>query len=775
MGRRASGGSLMLGVAFLTGSLLALGQGARSDMPAIAPDVSLPVLDPNRADFPATDLANFSPTLDAPAGRHGFLFVGTDGHFYFQDGTRARFWGINVAKDAVFVPHDVIDRAADAIARAGFNLVRLHHVDGIEGLLPPERAGTDEPLAPAKLDAVFYWVHALKQRGIYAYLDLLDFRTFQEAEGVVEAQALGRGAKPAAVFNERLIELQIAYAKALLFENVNPYTSLLLGRDPAVAMVELCDENGLFARWDKWGEMPEPYGAELQRRWNFWLRATYGSDDALRQAWQDPDGWSGLGVDESLANTSVSLRGSDRPRADFPSPTGAPRAGVMTATRKRDLVRFCYSVHREYFAEMKRALREAGLQVPVTAVTEWEQPADLRAVADELDFIGCNWYYDHPLFSPGREWHVPSFFANTSPIADEQGLDFTSSVLRAAVCGKPLVVREWGACWPSKFRGVGLLEAAAYAALQDIDAIVMFTYNAQPAVRRIEYFDVSSDPVRWGLAGVAGHVFRTQALDVARSATAVRLAEADCFALEASLPAGLLRLGWVSRLRQVFGGESAPEGYDRVLRPSDTPAEASDVGACASDTGQIRRLIDQERLVLDAPRVQAVAGALTSEPMRTSAATFSSASPIGVIASLSLDGKPLADTDVLLLKMVTVAANTGEQKSTRTATPQFKLDAFGDAPVLTHGKPVPEPTTVELSGRPLIAVYLENGTWEAVRKGGEWYVWCDTPGAKFDLRSLGAQVGVVPFGAAGAKPPEQAKQPFAYPKGCLFVQVTAGG
>jgi len=766
----------------LAASLLVRGAAAEAEAasgPTIQPETALPVLDPNRVAFPAADLVDLSATLDRPAGRRGFLFVGTDGHFYFEDGARARFWGLNVAKDSVFVPKETIDQAADAIAHAGFNLVRLHHVDGVEGLLPPDRAGTDERLDPDKLDALLYWVSALKQRGIYTYLDLLDFRTFQEAEGVSEAQQLDRGAKPAAVFNERLIELQIAYARELLFTRVNPYTGLALGRDPAVAMVELCDENGLFARWGKWDEMPPPYLAELQRRWNFWLRTTYGTTEALAAAWQDAGGRPALGMDERLEDSSVQLVTARGIGADFPSPTGAPRVGVLTPARQRDLSRFCYSVHREYFAELKRALREAGLRVPLTAVTEWENPADLRAVADELDFIGCNWYYDHPVFSAGREWHVPSFFFNTSPLADEQGQDFTSCALRAAVEGKPLVLREWGACWPSKFRGVGLLEATAYASLQDLDAMILFTYDTHPDVRRIEYFDVSSDPVRWGLAGLAGYLHRTHALDPARRSLAIRETPEDSFAPRAALSRELLRLGWMSRLRQALVDESADlQGYDQVLAFSDTPGETSDRAAYVSDTGQIRRLLDDERLILDAPRVQAVAGALTSKPTRTSRAAFSSVSPIGVLLALSLTDQPLADTDALLLKMVTVAANTGEQKATRDVPPsfpQFRLDAFGDAPVLTHGKPSDQPTTVALSGSPLISVYMENGTWEALRTGATWYVWCDTPGVRFSLPRLAGQVSVTPYTAAGAGAAKRTGQPFAYPKDCLFVRVTAGG
>ena len=42
------------------------------------------------------DTIDLTGLLDAPAGKHGLLTVRPDGHFYFSDGTRARFFGTNI-------------------------------------------------------------------------------------------------------------------------------------------------------------------------------------------------------------------------------------------------------------------------------------------------------------------------------------------------------------------------------------------------------------------------------------------------------------------------------------------------------------------------------------------------------------------------------------------------------------------------------------------------------------------------------------------------------
>src|SRR5262249_3169674 len=163
--------------------------------------------------------------------------------FHWEDGARARFWGINIASRALRQSHDQIDLVARVLARAGVNMVRLEAIDNAGCLIA---AGpTSRAFDPEYLDCIHYWIYALKRQGIALYLDLLDFRTFTGEDGVANAAALGRAAKPYAIFDRRLIDLQQEYARRLLTTR-NPYTRLPPVRDPAVALVELVNEHGMF-------------------------------------------------------------------------------------------------------------------------------------------------------------------------------------------------------------------------------------------------------------------------------------------------------------------------------------------------------------------------------------------------------------------------------------------------------------------------------------------------------------------------------------------------
>ena len=85
-------------------------------------------------------------------------------------------------------------------------------------------------------------------------------------------------------FEPRMIELQKKYARDLL-THVNPYTKTAYADEPAVAMVEINNENALFAvwGWDQLDRLPEPYATTFRKLWNAWLRKKYGDTERLRQ------------------------------------------------------------------------------------------------------------------------------------------------------------------------------------------------------------------------------------------------------------------------------------------------------------------------------------------------------------------------------------------------------------------------------------------------------------------------------------------------------------
>ena len=231
-------------------------------------------------DAGVTDL---SATLRVPAGGDGF--VRSRGAAFETDAGPIKFWATNLCFGGNFPNHDKADAVAAKLARFGVSCVRLHHMDmrDIWG-----KSENKRKIDPDQLEKLDYLISQLKKRGIYTNINLHVSRTLGEAEGFPNS---GDGSIPSFDkgldnFEPRMIEAQKEYARDLL-THVNPYTGNAYTNEPAIAFVEINNENSLTCQWG-WGEMdhlPEPYASEFQKRWNAFLVKKYRTDSAIRNAW----------------------------------------------------------------------------------------------------------------------------------------------------------------------------------------------------------------------------------------------------------------------------------------------------------------------------------------------------------------------------------------------------------------------------------------------------------------------------------------------------------
>ena len=231
------------------------------------------------------NITNIAHHLDAPAGKYGFVRV-VDGHFATDKG-RIRFWGTNTCFDANFHDKATADRMADRLARFGTNCVRLHHLD-MHNIWGGHNAKTKMTLDPVQLDKLDYFVAALKKRGIYVNLNLHVSRSLDERDGFPPDVNRPSHDKGIDNYYRPFIDANKKYAKDLL-EHVNPYTGNAYKDEPAVAMIEINNEDSILNTWGGWGDLhqiQDPFLAELRRLWNEWLIEKYNDDAGLRRAWK---------------------------------------------------------------------------------------------------------------------------------------------------------------------------------------------------------------------------------------------------------------------------------------------------------------------------------------------------------------------------------------------------------------------------------------------------------------------------------------------------------
>jgi hypothetical protein len=192
---------------------------------------------------------------------------------------------VNLCFDACFPEHEEAERLAARLARFGINCVRMHHMDAgaIWGDSPNKLT-----IDPKKLERLDYLIWQLKLHGIYTNLNLHVSRWLGEAEGFPNPRLRPDYDKGVGNFEPRMIALQKQYASDLLTHR-NPYTKTAYCAEPAVAFVEISNEDSLLAVWH-WGQLetlPDPYAATLRKLWNAWLRKKHGDTTALRKAWGD--------------------------------------------------------------------------------------------------------------------------------------------------------------------------------------------------------------------------------------------------------------------------------------------------------------------------------------------------------------------------------------------------------------------------------------------------------------------------------------------------------
>jgi hypothetical protein len=241
----------------------------------------------------ATDVSFLNHT---PAGRFGR--VRREGaHFVLGDtGQRIRFLATNLGAEEAFPSAEAAEGVARRLAKHGINLVRLHHLDNEwmrlkSGSIWDTSSPTRQVFSASQLERFDYLVSRLKAHGIYVNLNLKVSKELTEADGFgPEIKDIPfTHQKRVDKFMPRMIALQRDYARALLTHR-NPHTGLTYVEDPAVAFVEINNENSTLGMpWegagDGYGELRGEFRTELLRRWNDWLTTRYSSDAAVRAAW----------------------------------------------------------------------------------------------------------------------------------------------------------------------------------------------------------------------------------------------------------------------------------------------------------------------------------------------------------------------------------------------------------------------------------------------------------------------------------------------------------
>lgn len=590
------------------------------------------------------DLSRF---LEAPAGWQGFLRTSGE-HIVYPNGRRFRFWGVNVCASDCFPPKDKAPEIAQDLARFGFNIVRFHHMDATWGRnIFPEQTPHTSALDSEMLDRLDFFIAELKKRGIYANLNLNVSRHFRDEDGVRDHDLLGYG-KSATYYNPRIIELQREFARQLLTHR-NSYTGNEYRHEPAVAVVELVNENSILEGWvgwrlegkddpkaSTWSPLPVSYAEELTSLYNEWLRTNTPPDllEAIRR--------------------EVGVERVPRLRPD--------QFASASAQRFRTEARFYCETERNFFIGMQKLLRNE-LKVKSMLIGTADHNDGYAAYAHilanlELDFVDGHGYWEHPRLD-GKTW-----IKNTPMVNDP--LDSTvTQFARSPVAGRAFTISEVNHPFPHEYSGEGFPILTAYAMFHDWDGIYWFTWgrggmqNVAQGIQPNGWFDFSNDPIKLASLYACGLAWHRRDVESARR-TVVRSYNADEMfeALRMDrkqrpffAPGFLRATALVHRTRSIL--KPGQVSFASATTRTEATAVETVPAEIRSDTGQLAWLSAHEkkgRVLLKTPKSEMLAGFVRG--VRSKHITLEVTNEFATVWLTSLDDRPIETSKQLLLVAV---------------------------------------------------------------------------------------------------------------------------
>ena len=657
--------------------------------------------------------------LEKPAGKHGRIVRKGDGLIYH--GKPIKLWGLNVCYSNCAPDKGLAVKRAAFYAKHGVNAVRLHKYADGPGWAGIQSAESFAEFDEAALDRLDHFIARLKEKGIYVKLS----STFGVKLGPADREAVpymdefgalkgGKGRVATghgSVFLSReLQDLQIRQIVNIL-RHRNPYTGLTYAKDPAIAVVELFNEDsalfyGTLGRLQKIPTLRK----RAAERFCDWLKAKYGSKDACLKAW----GSGGLG---SFANEGF---GTESWEARTIVPAGNPwffdpaqLAGSQKAKRRRlfDTMRFLYEIQNEFYGRYVKAIRDAGYEGEILA-SNWQAGRAFSHYYNLHSDYRVGLIDRHNYLGGGSGAKI-----NNVTMLRVPGSGMLSAGMQQ-VADRPFMLSEWIHVTPNEWGVEGPAIIGAYGmGLNGWDVSFMFQNGDKGT------FSDRIGGSRWDVVApnVMG-VFPAVARQVLRGDVRESDVLATRYVHVPSLDAG--RLGFEDKVTQqhdvkTFDSDKVPARTLAVARCvvsftdryRETPAfdlarYASD-GVYTSSTGQLRWKEGAAKLdgyfTIDSPATKAVVGFAAGQTCTLGDVTIAPQSRFGAIyvTARALD-KDIASARDLLIVAVARARNTA-------------MRVYLDSRILDRGKPpvVMEPVQARIqirkAGNPTVHVLDHDG------------------------------------------------------------------
>ena len=568
---------------------------------------------------------SFLNAADRPAGQRGPVRVQGD-QLVWADGTPARFWGTNITAYALFTtPRETVVQQARRLAAQGVNLVRIHHHDS--HWVNPNVFGNGEgathtqALSPEALDRLDYWVKALKDEGIYVWLDVHVQRHFRRGDGIWGFEEISRGKDTADLKGFNYINVTMQQAMQRFAEQylarVNTHTGIAYNREPAVLALQITNENDITHHFGN--SMLPDKGVPMHNR---------------------------LYMDEARAFARQHRLPADR---------------VWRSWEHGPSKLFLNDLEQRFNMSMLGHLRGLGMNQPVSTTSTW----------------GGNPISSLPALTVGDLIDVHSYGGvgqlEKNPLLTSNAVHWMAA---GQVVGMPLTVTEWNAePFPLPDRHALPMYVAAKASHQGWDAMMHYAYSQ-------ENFRGTGSPSNWHswndpsllpMLSAAALLYREQHVQPATT-TYVFDPGADVFfnrqispdnspALRTAMERGRLLIAMPATPQLPWLRRTEPPAGATVLRDPAQSVLPANATRATTDTGELTRDWGRGTYTIHTPKTRAALGWIGGQRWELPDVTLELDTRHASVAVQSLSEQPVGQSRHLL---VSIGTRSQPQPNNRT-------------------------------------------------------------------------------------------------------------
>ncbi len=648
------------------------------------------------------------------AGQSGFLQADGDS-FKLGNGQPVRFWAVNTSLPEN-VSHDQLDFMAARFAKLGINMVRIH------GSLVDRSSNDPTKINSARLDNYFYFINALKKKGIYAHLSTYFVLWFnvKPSDGIPGTEEIvGKNPFGLLFFEPHLQAIYKSWIKQILTTK-SPYSGKSLAEETSVGDFEIQNEDSLFF----WTFNPNNLGHGprelLERKFGGWLTAKYGSMDQALAAWHGDKH-----PDDNSADGRAGFYG-----AFEMSSAGLPKQSPDRQKRLLDQIRFLADVQRQFYVDMHTYLRnDLGAKWPISA-SNWVTVPGLESIErytySGVEVMDRHGYFGGKHTGEGASFSVRKghFYEDKTALTDPESVPFQYIRLP----GHPHIQTEIAWNKPNRYIAEGEPLISVYESLQGVDGIFLFAASSGSWLNNGSGVWPYMMPGEIGQSPAEALQYRRGDLKlgdiVVRQVTPID----DLFTLKQS---GAFIEGRNADFRITeapkYDPDNATKSFDplsffvgrveRTFDPTATPISADltkyidrEKKVITSTTGEVTWDYGNGLVTVNSPKSQAAIGFLAKPgPIKLGDVTIQSKNEYGTIHVISLDNQPLATSRKMLVQAFT------EEKMYGFKSANGVIEDIGRPPITVRN--IDASVTIQNAANLRVTVLDEQGY---PREGGDF-------------------------------------------------------